>query len=208
LSLSGLPSSGSTTATRSTPGDVTYLVSCGSGPTARLPTTLRSTGLRTCQAAESTRRPTWTTEWAPNSHSRPRRGIRRWCLYYCATRARYLCVVSNLRASRESNHDLGSGHRHHPAASAAHGNAFNQPEHSECGRTTVHGNLILDERHQLHGEGNGQSSGAIWVPGSGADPSGSLTLGPADEVGQFTFGLKPNSLSPSGRRFYRRVRQP
>jgi hypothetical protein len=34
LSLSGLPSSGSTTATQSSPGDVTYQVSCGSGPTA------------------------------------------------------------------------------------------------------------------------------------------------------------------------------
>jgi len=34
LSLTGLPSSGSTTATQSSPGDVTYTVSCGSGPAA------------------------------------------------------------------------------------------------------------------------------------------------------------------------------
>lgn len=34
LALSGLPSSGSTTATQSSPGDVTYQLSCGSGPSA------------------------------------------------------------------------------------------------------------------------------------------------------------------------------
>ena len=34
LSLTGLPASGSTTTTQSSPGDVTYQLSCGSGPTA------------------------------------------------------------------------------------------------------------------------------------------------------------------------------
>jgi hypothetical protein len=309
LSLSGLPSSGSTTATQSTPGDVTYLVSCGSGPTATaasatetyvLPSLLliangtdRLLNARftlgwlsyadTCTPSGGAPNDGWATSsfgWNTQDFS-PRVSTLGTYTYTLSCSSGPLSVQQSVTVTFENNApyvtaSVTPSTTTYSASPADYVTVNWTTNMSGCGinSTPYLGNIVGPQFPipGLGGEfdggpfivaphapgtyalsvtcaqvgspittsapvtvtilppppptatlsispstpnlgeqqftvtwsstnatnctetGNGQSSGTIWVPGSGADPSGSLTLGPADEVGQFTFGITCQSI--------------